>query len=237
MRVIQSPNLASAHKQVVQYVGKHCYKDENGNPILYPGENNKTTIEAPPVTLVCKTPCASPMFVPSEEFAFAKILGTQRFNDEYAHDLIYGKPEAKHEYSYNERLRHWCHTQMIDATSNTIPSGFDQIQYCIDKLKNPNTRRAVASTWYPFADWHREDVPCLQFVHFLIRNGKMDMEVLFRSEDMLYGAGSNMYGLVRLGEYVATGAGVPFGTYTHIALCPHVYTTDAVDLEVFGVIL
>jgi thymidylate synthase len=224
---------------VIKSVAKNCYKDEKtGKPLIYPGENHQDTIESPTVALVCDTPTAEPMAIPVEKWKVGKVLVRRDFLEQYAHDLIHGN-EADHEYSYNERLRHWCHTDCSSNHIHNVPHELDQIQYIINKLKTSSasrvTRRAIATTWYPGRDWVKEDVPCLQLVHFIIRNRKLQMEIVFRSEDMLYGAGANMFGLVRLGQWVAEQIGIPFGTYTHIAQCPHLYfLRDEDDISVFA---
>jgi thymidylate synthase len=60
------------------------------------------------------------------------------------------------------------------------------------------------------------------------------MKIVFRSNDMLSAAGSNMYALARLQEFIAGEIGVSVGTYTHISLVPHVYyKRDAADIPPF----
>jgi len=58
------------------------------------------------------------------------------------------------------------------------------------------------------------------------------MKVVFRSNDFLSALGANMYGLVELQKKIASDVGVDVGTYTHIALVPHVYhVRDASQLK------
>lgn len=114
----------------------------------------------------------------------------------------------------------------------------DQIDYIARKLAAaPNSRRAVAITWNPpVVDENLDDCPpCLQLVQCLLRDGKLQMKVVFRSNDILSAAGSNMYALVRLQKMIADRLGVPCGRYTHIALVPpHVYyRRDLNDIEPF----
>jgi len=211
MRVIKGCDLANLHTQVVPYIRKNCYRDAHNVPIKFKGENGQDTIEAPPVTLICDTPAYGDRFIKNQ-----KILPfTQKFMEEYAYNLVHGS-KSKFEYDYNERLRHYGHPGIHEAV--------DQIYYMISKLReSPNSRRAQAITWKPWHDTTREDVPCLQLVHGTIRNGKFNMEVVFRSEDMHLGLGPNMYGLTSLQIYLANCLHVDVGTYTHIALCPHLY--------------
>ena len=67
-----------------------------------------------------------------------------------------------------------------------------------------------------------------------MRDNKLHMRVIFRSNDMLTAAGANMYALVQLQKHIADPLGVPCGTYTHISLVPHIYyIRDMHDIEPF----
>ena len=79
-----------------------------------------------------------------------------------------------------------------------------------------------------------DDCPCLQLVQCILRDGKLAMRVIFRSNDMLTAAGANMYALVQLQKSIADRLGVTCGTYTHISLVPHIYyIRDMHDIEPF----
>ena len=215
MRIVQGYCLADCHKQLLELLIRTAYRTRDGKLIQFPGENHQTTIEAKEMVVHCTTPTAGSMFV--EELGFS-----QDFMDKYAHDLIYGSPAA-HEYSYHERLQKWSNVAGVGAVN--------QINYVLHKLvSSPTTRRAVATTWYPNVDEQREDVPCLQLIHCDVREGKLNMKVVFRSEDMVLGAGPNMYGLVRLQETIADHIDALVGTYTHVVFCPHVYVPRDVDV-------
>jgi thymidylate synthase len=111
----------------------------------------------------------------------------------------------------------------------------DQIAYIVDKIKSsPATRRAIAITWNPVIDEKLDDCPCLQLIQCVLREGKLHMRVIFRSNDMLTAAGANMYALVQLQKTIADALLVPCGTYTHISLVPHIYyIRDIDDIEPF----
>jgi thymidylate synthase len=71
-------------------------------------------------------------------------------------------------------------------------------------------------------------------VQCLVRDGRLSMKVVFRSNDMLTAAGANMYALVHLQKYIADYLGLPCGPYTHISLVPHIYyKRDVNDIEPF----
>jgi hypothetical protein len=102
----------------------------------------------------------------------------------------------------------------------------DQIFYVIENLKkDPNTRRAVLEMWSPSDLEHTGiEVPCNTHIYFRKLNGKLDMTVLNRSNDIIWGAlGANVVHMTMLHELVAFGAGIPLGTYRAISNNAHVY--------------
>lgn len=152
---------------------------------------------------------------------------------EYARNLIYGYNEKiDFEYDYNERLRKWGRKK-ISLFEEEI--SIDQIKYIIHKLNlERNSRRSIAVTWIPPYDEFTNDVPCLQYIQCMIRDGKLHMFVLFRSEDVLSAFGQNVYGLTELQKYIANILEVPVGEYYHYIVSAHIYyIRDAHELSKF----
>ncbi|MDO9522931.1 MAG: thymidylate synthase [Methanocorpusculum sp.] len=214
MKLLRAPDLARAHELVIRYIL------EKGT--LLTTENGEETVETDEVCLCIDTPLASPMVSPCSRFKEA-------FLDEYARNLIEGS-DSVFEYDYHGRLFDWGCGLSLNGEIHQ-----DQIQYIIDKLQErPVSRRAVAITWCPPVDEKLVDCPCLQLVQCVVREGKLNMKIVFRSNDMLSAAGSNMFALAKLQEYMAEKIGVGVGTYTHISLVPHVYyKRDAADIPPF----
>lgn len=148
-------------------------------------------------------------------------FGKQRC-DEYADQLFNSWPGF--EYTYHERLFEYY------SNNGVLENQIHQIK---NKLKqNPQTRRAIAITWEPFKDNRNQHVPCLQLLQYTKRAGKLHCKAVFRSNDILSAFGPNAYGLVRLQEHIAKELRYPVGTYTHIALIPHIYPKrDKSDLD------
>jgi len=118
-------------------------------------------------------------------------------------------------YTYGERLR------------NNGKEGVDQIDYVVKCLKeNPNSRRAIAVTWIPPVDTKTDEVPCMILVDFKVRNKKLHLTAVFRSNDMFGAWPANAYGLTRLGEHVAQELGIKFGTLTTLSISAHIYEHD-----------
>jgi len=215
MRIIRAPSIGRAHELVIKLILEKGW-------VLHT-EDAEATIEFEEVTLQVDTPLAEPAVSPYSRFQ-------QRFVEQYARDLLQGS-HASFEYDYHGRLFDWGERLVADGQ----PVHIDQIAYIVDKLKSsPVTRRAIAITWNPVIDEKLDACPCLQLVQCVLREGKLTMRVIFRSNDMLTAAGANMYALVQLQKTIADALLVPCGTYTHISLVPHIYyIRDIHDIEPF----
>lgn len=76
---------------------------------------------------------------------------------------------------YGPRLRYW--------------NGVDQLAEIVKILrKEPLSRRAVASLYDPGRDFvESRDIPCNNWLHFLMRDGRLDLHVAARSTDIWWG--------------------------------------------------
>ena len=92
--------------------------------------------------------------------------------------------------AYGPRLRRWGYS---DTPHGTHPIGhedtLDQLQHVIDMLReDPASRRAVMSIYDPAADTGGGlDVPCNNWLHFLVRDGVVQLHVATRSNDIMWG--------------------------------------------------
>lgn len=210
MKIIQAPTLKRAHELAIKTVLEKGY--------IVKSENNEMTIEYDSLCLVVQHPLTDPMFSDRSRFK-------QEFLTRYTDNLIKGCNNT-FEYDYHERLFAWG--DKLTHAGRYVTT--DQIRYIIEKLsRHPESRRALAVTWIPSVDETREDVPCLQLVQCAIRDNVLNMKVVFRSNDILSAAGSNMYALVYLQKHIADALNVNVGTYEHIALIPHIYYCRDVD--------
>jgi thymidylate synthase len=202
-------SAAQAHETLVHKIMNPRYSRE----ILT--ENGEITREITDVRVKITCP------LEAERFSSKCFMKSKGFV-EYANNLIHGyKDNVTFEYDYNERLRKWGKNK-ISLFDKEVK--IDQINYIIHKLQQEqNSRRALAITWIPPYDNDHDDVPCLQYVQFLIRDGKLDMFVLFRSEDILSAFGQNVYGLTSLQKYIANALQIPIGNYYHYIVSAHIY--------------
>jgi len=204
MRIIRAPSIARAHELVIKMIL------EKGYPVVT--EDGESTLEFEEIAMKVDNPLAEPLVSPSSRFQ-------QRFMEQYAHDLLEGS-NSIFEYDYHGRLFHWGDPLEYQGNAVTV----DQVTYIIQKLsESAKSRRALAITWNPVTDEKLADCPCLQLVQCLIRDGRLQMKVVFRSNDMLTASGANMFALVHLQKMIADNLGLSPGSYTHIALVPHIY--------------
>ncbi len=104
--------------------------------------------------------------------------------------------------------------------------GFDQWQYVKELLwKDPNSRQAVIHI--KDADNRpTKDVPCTVYLQFFIRNGKLNLSVHMRSNDIWMGVPYDMFSFTFLQMKMAMELGVEIGQYTHYAGSLHIYARD-----------
>ena len=108
------------------------------------------------------------------------------------------------------------------------------LPYIINELtRNRESRRAVISIRDNEVDSRNKDAACMQSIQFFIRSGKLDLMVLFRSNDLPEAFFFNAFGLITLQEKIAGKLGVAVGTYTHRSNSMHCYEKDFQLLQNF----
>ncbi len=109
----------------------------------------------------------------------------------------------------------------------------DQLRFVFESFeRDPHTRQAVISIADPTQDCFvdgvlltTKDIPCTRSLHFMERDGKLDLTVHMRSNDLIWGFSSvNVSNFTRMQHYVAQGLGLPVGEYWHIADNLHYYS-------------
>ena len=104
----------------------------------------------------------------------------------------------------------------------------DQLETVIDMLeRDKTTRRVVLAMWDPVADLGRnaKDIPCNTQVYFSAATGALDMTVLCRSNDAVWGAyGANAVHFSLLQEFIAGAVKIPVGRMWQMSNNLHVYS-------------
>lgn len=103
----------------------------------------------------------------------------------------------------------------------------DQIDAIIYMLKkDKTTRRAVIGMWDPHLDLERngKDLPCNTHIYFRYTQGRLDMTVCNRSNDLVWGMlGANFVHMSVLHEYVANSIALTMGSLHQFSNNLHVY--------------
>ncbi|GAA1793848.1 hypothetical protein GCM10009811_18270 [Nostocoides veronense] len=113
---------------------------------------------------------------------------------------------------YGPRLRNWSGHDQIDAVRSILTG-------------NPDSRRAVAVIFDPAQD-HVEsrDIPCNNWLHFIQRDGKLNVHVAVRSNDIIWGlSGINAFEWGFLLELMAHWLDLEVGTLTFSTTSAHIY--------------
>lgn len=114
---------------------------------------------------------------------------------------------------------------------------YDQLDTAAHRLRTfPNDRRTVVSMWDALGDLHKsntaKDLPCNTQIFFNVRENKLNMTVVNRSNDMIWGAyGANAVHMSFLMEYMAAKVGVGMGTYTQFSNNFHAYLNTLEKVE------
>ncbi|MEG2658296.1 MAG: thymidylate synthase [Clostridiales bacterium] len=123
-------------------------------------------------------------------------------------DFMIGKGENVWEYTYHDRIK-------------------DQIDFVVKELhNNPNSRRAIIDVRDNSVDMFNDHPACLQNIMVMIRDNKLDMKVLMRSNDATEATFMNAFAFIALQEKIAKELGVGVGSYTHTANSFHSYKKD-----------
>lgn len=124
---------------------------------------------------------------------------------------------------YGPRLRRWWGHDPRTAASNTY---VDQLRQVVRLLnEDATTRRAVMSLWDPASDYtSSKDIPCNNWLHFLARDGVLDLHVAIRSNDLIWGwSGINQFEWSVLLEIVADYAHLKPGRIHYAVSSLHMY--------------
>ena len=184
-----------------------------------------------PVTTVYKNPTERVLF---EEIRDANPF----FHFMESLWMLAGRNDLAYVEQYNKRMREYSdngvdlHGAYGYRWINHFD--FDQIDSIIKRLKaSPNDRRSVLQMWDPKVDLNRDgvDVPCNTVIYFKVRDGKLNMTVSNRSNDVICTTfGANVVHMSMLQEYVARSLGVSVGTYYQVSDSFHVYTNIFIDM-------
>lgn len=98
----------------------------------------------------------------------------------------------------------------------------NQYEVMMDRIReNDSSRRAVAVTYDPKNDNDKEDIPCLMMIKLSTYENRLNMGVVFRSNDIKYAFSSNMYALFNVHKYLSQNLNKQIGKFFYVSFDPH----------------
>lgn len=103
--------------------------------------------------------------------------------------------------------------------------GRDQVEIAINELsENPSSRRVILTLYAPSdLGLNSKDIPCNTEVALRSVEGRLEMTVFNRSNDLWLGVPYNWFVFRTLQHLVADRLGIPCGIQRHVSSCLHLY--------------
>ena len=137
-----------------------------------------------------------------------------------------GNPNAE---EISKRAKIW--KDMMDYNYNVNSNyGYqwnrnDQLAKVIEILKKDSTSRKASISLYDGKeiDLYSKDTVCTYAINFYIVEDKLNMQVMMRSNDLVYGFCNDQYCFSKLQSLVAKQLDLETGIYTHFVCNMHIY--------------
>lgn len=224
MKVIEVRNVSQALPLGLDYLMTEGTRQPSRNGEVWVSPVPVTTVYQRPWERVLTNPIrdANPFFhlveavwmLAGRDDAAALTPYVRRFSE-------YAEPDGRIHGAYGARWRRHF------SDPGQAGTYLDQLAEVIGKLKvNPLDRQAVIAMWSPEDDllgsWR--DRPCNTHVYLRVRDGSLDLCVMCRSNDIVWGAyGANAVHFSVLQEYIAGALGIALGTMTQVSWNYHAY--------------
>lgn len=131
--------------------------------------------------------------------------------------------------AYNKNMQNYLNekTGRFDGAYGERIAKGNQLEWCYQELKkDPDSRRAVVTIHdHTDCDHDTKDAACTLSLQFLIRDGKLDIVVNMRSNDILWGLCLDIPAFCFIQEVMAKWLEIPVGKYMHHAASLHYYDT------------
>lgn len=182
---------------------------------LFKDQRGVSTMESRSFSVTIKDPLA---MIPK---GFSKDY-LKRYTDEF----MRGKGARLDEFAYT------YHERIFERWGN-------QVERAVGVLKSHlNTRRCLISLWDPAEDLLTENPPCLDFIWLVVRDKKLEMHAVYRSQHLatitktgklMAGEGAfvpNLYALATLQKTIASALRLPRGPVVLTDFSGHLYMTE-----------
>jgi len=143
--------------------------------------------------------------------------------DKIANIILSKKLAPQYSYSYGPRL--FNYQNLYNQVDN----------FLIPLLRdNSDSRRAILHFWDVSKDSNvlKRDIPSLIIIDCKLRNGKLNMTGIIRSDDAFFGWPANIYQMHVLQTYIADKIGCRTGSITTISTSAHIFKDQFPYIEV-----
>lgn len=232
MKVFEFDSIAESYKGLLQYVL------ENGDEVSPRGMLTK---EISPATVVINNPRKRVIDNPTRKLNYGFMVGELLWIMQGKNDLSishYNKQWKNYSDdgetlngAYGQRIFNWDGGDGLYKNENdqydVLRIRVNQFTKIFEKLSQDNdSRQGTIVMFDPTKDFEEtKDVPCTNLMRFTIRNGKLNMLVFMRSNDLIYGLPYDIFNFTMLQEIMAGLLGIEVGKYTHVVDSLHLYET------------
>lgn len=138
------------------------------------------------------------------------------------------------DYTNIERVKYWeSVSERLEKFQSSNACEINQIDHAVKKLsENPYNRQAYATVWSPELDVKSAYPLCITGLHFSIREERLNLTAILRSNDAWGQALDDIYHLIKIQEATAKAMSIPVGVYTHIAMSYHIYNADLIKARI-----
>lgn len=237
MPAIEARNLMEAYPKLLEYVLQGRRSHPRGQSVI---EGVR------PITWTLQRPSEWGLFIPGRRinpfFALAEVVwmwsgkGGVEFIA-YYNSSMKNFADGNIPYfnaAYGRRVRHYGYSELpFRDTPSPMSHGqlpepveVDQLDWVVSKLQaDPETRQAAVTLWDPIKDnFHTsKDYPCNNMLYFSQREGKLNLTVVIRSNDLVWGVPYNMIQFVHLQALIAGTLDYEIGEFTVMCNNLHVY--------------
>lgn len=230
MKVFEFDSVAESYPELLKYVL------ENGEEVSPRGMLTK---EVTPATIVINNPRKRVIDHPVRKLNYGFMIGELLWILQGKNDLSithYNRQWANFSDdnetlngAYGQRIFNWdggdAFLQNEENEYDLYKITVNQFMEVYKRLSADNdSRQGTISMFDPSKDFKEtKDVPCTNLMRFTIRNGKLNMMVVMRSNDLWFGTPYDIYNFTVLQEIMAGLLGVEVGKYTHVADSLHLY--------------
>lgn len=124
-------------------------------------------------------------------------------------------------------IKAWMKDDQFEYSYGAQMRKNDMLNKCVQKLREcPATRRTWIPILHPDQVGSTLEIPCCVGYDLKIRDRKLLMTTVFRSNDMYGAADSDIYGYRKLQQYLAWLLRVDVGAYYQLSISAHLRMSD-----------